>query len=612
MKKILLLTLLWSLTMNSLAQVTIQMQRQEDGTFIIPGKVNGLDLKFIFDTGASNVCISSAEAVFMLKNGYLNESDIKGSSYSQIANGDIIENTKIVLRNVQVGGVSISNVDALVVHNLNAPLLFGQSAIQKLGPIQLDGNKLIIKNGRDFKSDDEAENLSKKAYQDIQSHKYNEAIAASLKAVSMTNNKSILMILYEILAQAYSGLGDLPKAIDACDKGLGLNPSDNYMAYNRAVFLFDNNQMDMAEEAFTIFSRNMQGNTRIPQHMIFGTYTYLGLIKSSKGQYPASEQFFLKAIANSPDTTNINMLSTYRGLADLYGIQDKNDKAIIYYKKATELNPNDISNIEYYCNLADCYNATSDYANAITTYTNCLNLFYGKYYKAIQGVIKEGVQEYIQDANKYMYYGSMATRNLSRLYCTFLAFDKAIPGYELIWDLEPMQHFIECRDYVYLSEAYFAKEDIVSANKILNQGLIKFPNNPDLLFTKAFNNKDNNISIYTEIIRQENNYKPFRFDYATAYNNLAWAYYLNGDSSKALPFSLKSVQKNPEHDYSWETLGEIYFSLGKYQDCINAMTKCIELNSKAKNAYEFRGKAYLQLGKKKDGEKDLRISETLQ
>ena len=59
-------------------------------------------------------------------------------------------------------------------------------------------------------------------------------------------------------------------------------------------------------------------------------------------------------------------------------------------------------------------------------------------------------------------------------------------------------------------------------------------------------------------------------------------------------------------------LGEIYFSLGKYQDCINAMTKCIELNSKAKNAYEFRGKAYLQLGKKKDGEKDLRISETLQ
>ena len=432
----------------------------------------------------------------------------------------------------------------------------------------------------------------------------------------MTNDKAILMKIYEILAQAYSGLGDLSKAIDACDKGLELNPSNIYMAYNRAVFLYDDNRMDMAEEAFTLFSRNMQGNTKIPQHMIFGTYSYLGLIKSSKRQYPASEQYFLKAIANSPDTTNINMLSTYRGLADLYGMQDKNDKAIIYYKKATELNPDDISNIEYYCNLADCYYATSDYANAITTYTNCLNLFYGKYYKAIQDVIKEGVQEYIQDANKYMYYGSMATRNLSRLYYDLLPFssiDNVIKGYELIWDLEPMRQYIECRDYVNLSEAYFLKEDTASANKTINQGLERFSNNPDLLFVRALYIKDNNanIGLYSEIIRQENSYKPFRFDYATAYNNLAWVYYLNGDSSKALPFSLKSVQKDPEHDYSWETLGEIYFSLEKYQDCINAMSKCIELNAKAKNAYKFRGKAYLQLGKKKDGEKDLKIAENL-
>ena len=133
MKKILLSVLLLSITMAVSGQITIQMQKQTDGTFIIPGKVNGLDLKFIFDTGASNVCISAAEALFMLKNGYLEESDIKGSSYSQIANGEIIENTKIVLRKVQVGDFNLYNVDALVVHNLNAPLLFGQSAIQNSG-----------------------------------------------------------------------------------------------------------------------------------------------------------------------------------------------------------------------------------------------------------------------------------------------------------------------------------------------------------------------------------------------------------------------------------------------------------------------------------------------
>ena len=613
MKKNILTTILLLLTLGVSAQVTIQMQRQAGGTYIIPGKVNGLDLKFIFDTGASNVCISAAEALFMLKNGYLKESDIKGSTYAQIASGDIIENTKIILRNIQVGGVDIYNVDAVVVHNLNAPLLFGQSAIQKLGPIQLDGNKLIIKNGRNFKSDEEAEQMYRKGSQEIQAHKFNEAIATSLKGISLTNNKAILVELYAILAQAYSGLNDLPKAIEACDKGLSLNPADIFMAYNRCVFLFDSNKMDMADESFTMFLRTIQGNASIPQHMVFGAYSYLGMIKSSKGQYPSSEQYFLKAIANSPDSTNINMQSTYRGLADLYLMQDKYDKAIPYYIKATELDPEDISNIEYFCNLADCYNATYDYAKAITNYTSCLNLFYGKYYEAIKGAIKDGVEQYINDARKYMYYGSMATRNLSRLYVRFMAFDKAIPGYKLIWDLEPMQQFIECIDYAFLSEAYFAKGDNASANNIISQGLVKFPNNPDLLFTKASNNKDNtaNIGIYNEIIKQENSYKPLRFDYATAYNNLAWSYYLNGESSKALPYSLKSVQKNPEHDYSWDTLGEIYFSLGKYQDCINAMTKCLELNSQSKNAYELRGKAYLQIGKKKEGEKDLRIAETL-
>ena len=32
------------------------------GVYLVPIKVNGLDLKFIFDTGASSICLSSAEA----------------------------------------------------------------------------------------------------------------------------------------------------------------------------------------------------------------------------------------------------------------------------------------------------------------------------------------------------------------------------------------------------------------------------------------------------------------------------------------------------------------------------------------------------------------------
>ena len=131
-----------------IGKVVVPMERQENGLYLIPCKVNGVPMKFIFDTGASTVNISMAEAIFLLKNGNIQESDIKGNSHAQIANGEIVENTRILLRKIDIGGIEINDVDATVTHNLNAPLLLGQSAINKLGTIQLDGTNLIIKKGK--------------------------------------------------------------------------------------------------------------------------------------------------------------------------------------------------------------------------------------------------------------------------------------------------------------------------------------------------------------------------------------------------------------------------------------------------------------------------------
>ncbi|MFT3994387.1 MAG: retroviral-like aspartic protease family protein [Dysgonomonas sp.] len=117
---------------------------KEGNIYTVPCEVNGLKLRFIFDTGASNVAISMSEANFMLKNGYLESEDIIGSSTVQIADGSIIENTRIIIRSIKIGQLTLDNVEAIVVHNIDAPLLFGQSAIQKLGKIQLQNDKLII------------------------------------------------------------------------------------------------------------------------------------------------------------------------------------------------------------------------------------------------------------------------------------------------------------------------------------------------------------------------------------------------------------------------------------------------------------------------------------
>jgi clan AA aspartic protease (TIGR02281 family) len=127
------------------AQDVIKMEKT-GGVYKVPCKINGLPLKFIFDTGASDVSISLTEALFMVKNDYLKESDFRGTEYYRIANGDIAEGTKVILRTVEIGKQKLYNVEASIVHSLEAPLLFGQSALQRFGRFTVDytNSTLII------------------------------------------------------------------------------------------------------------------------------------------------------------------------------------------------------------------------------------------------------------------------------------------------------------------------------------------------------------------------------------------------------------------------------------------------------------------------------------
>lgn len=151
MKKVITFILILMVIGSAEAQVRIILEKS-NGVYYIPCQVNGLNMKFIFDSGASDVTISLTEALFMLKNNYLTENDILGTKYYQIANGDIQEGTKIILTSINIGGYEIKNVEASVVHNEKAPLLLGQSALSKLGNYSFDysTNSLIIGNGSSY------------------------------------------------------------------------------------------------------------------------------------------------------------------------------------------------------------------------------------------------------------------------------------------------------------------------------------------------------------------------------------------------------------------------------------------------------------------------------
>lgn len=146
MKKALLALLL--VYSNISAQVVITME-QDGGVYKVPCIVNGAKMKFIFDTGASSVCISESMAEYLLDNDYISKDDFSGSGSSIVADGREVKHQIIILRDIEIAGLHLYNVESNIIEGQRAPLLLGQSAIQKLGKVSIDGNKLIISNATD-------------------------------------------------------------------------------------------------------------------------------------------------------------------------------------------------------------------------------------------------------------------------------------------------------------------------------------------------------------------------------------------------------------------------------------------------------------------------------
>lgn len=117
---------------------------KEYGACYVKCKINGLPLKFTFDTGAADVSLSMVEANFMMKNGYLSKEDIIGKGYYSDATGSVSEGTVVNIRKVEFGNLSLGDVRASIVKNQKAPLLLGQSVLSRVGKIVIDNERKVL------------------------------------------------------------------------------------------------------------------------------------------------------------------------------------------------------------------------------------------------------------------------------------------------------------------------------------------------------------------------------------------------------------------------------------------------------------------------------------
>lgn len=108
------------------------------GQFFAEGSVNGKAVRFLVDTGASQVSMGLADAQRI---GLRYQEGARG--FSQTANGRAAV-WSVKLDRVRIGGVEVTNVDALV-HEQNMPMvLLGMSVLNRM-EMRRDGSRMTLR-----------------------------------------------------------------------------------------------------------------------------------------------------------------------------------------------------------------------------------------------------------------------------------------------------------------------------------------------------------------------------------------------------------------------------------------------------------------------------------
>lgn len=124
--------------------------KEEGGVKFVHVKVNGVGWDMIFDTGCSGTLLSLSEAQYLASKGLLIEEDVLGTTHSQIADGSIVENMVVNLRQVSIitndgSTIDCYNVKATVSNNINAPLLLGNEVLDEVAyDYTIDNTNKII------------------------------------------------------------------------------------------------------------------------------------------------------------------------------------------------------------------------------------------------------------------------------------------------------------------------------------------------------------------------------------------------------------------------------------------------------------------------------------
>jgi clan AA aspartic protease (TIGR02281 family) len=124
------------------AAETIQLKKHPGGGYLIAGRINGaVPVTFVLDTGASDVSIPENVARDLERAG--KPSEPLGTGTYVLADGSKVRKRRVLLRELTVGGETVSNVMASISQSGSPPLL-GQTFLSKFSSWTLDNERALL------------------------------------------------------------------------------------------------------------------------------------------------------------------------------------------------------------------------------------------------------------------------------------------------------------------------------------------------------------------------------------------------------------------------------------------------------------------------------------
>ena len=118
----------------------VRVRARPDGHFYIDSRVNGQDIRFLVDTGASVVALSPADADRI---GY-DRSRLNFSRRLHTAGG-VVRGAPVLIRTLELGDIRLTNVRAIVNEQAMPHSLLGISALDRLGGYEVRDGTLTLR-----------------------------------------------------------------------------------------------------------------------------------------------------------------------------------------------------------------------------------------------------------------------------------------------------------------------------------------------------------------------------------------------------------------------------------------------------------------------------------